>query len=439
MSTKTNHSLYYTAKERNGGVKAEVGYRGKGPKKVLSDKELVKRLKPYYNGLRIPSISKLEDRIKEVEARRGVGKPGEQKNPEDELLPAIDSIIQARVTAPKRLAREGKRFDRQLYSDIVHTGPMPGTDWTDTLETQDPTKDLYRKLLKERARLSHGIPGPKRRLDNLARTLLSMGLNAFDITFGKEIVDGWNKKTMKSLKPGDQAYILLHGTSQNGGAFRERIKQLEAEGYKVFAPSYSYSDALANLDSAADWLHGYIKGIKGKTKVAPIVEGHSLGAILAKYGSMQRHYTSDDVRRVVLDSGVFEGTSDTWQKKLLEGIESNIQNVDPRHRKGRETMLYLSGVTSSPYKRRRTNTEVITVAGTGDRLVNPGASFHPDARQNYLVPEGTHFDGAGGNRAYGTNIIHLVKAQEKAGWGFKDYTPENKIYEKVPLELKKVA
>ncbi|HLD43460.1 MAG TPA: hypothetical protein VJB08_05755, partial [Candidatus Nanoarchaeia archaeon] len=254
MSTKTNHSLYYTAKERNGGVKAEVGYRGKGPKKVLSDKELVKRLKPYYNGLRIPSISKLEDRIKEVEARRGVGKPGEQKNPEDELLPAIDSIIQARVTAPKRLAREAKRFDRQLYSDIVHTGPMPGTDWTDTLETQDPTKDLYRKLLKERARLSHGIPGPKRRLDNLARTLLSMGLNAFDITFGKEIVDGWNKKTMKSLKPGDQAYILLHGTSQNGGAFRERIKQLEAEGYKVFAPSYSYSDALANLDSAADWL-----------------------------------------------------------------------------------------------------------------------------------------------------------------------------------------
>src|SRR3989338_11139027 len=101
MNSKTmlNHSPYYTARERIAGV----NYNRKCKKNVFSDNELKAVLKPHYKRLRVPSISGLEERIKGVEARQRVGKPGEQKNPEDELLPAIDSIIQARVTSRKNL------------------------------------------------------------------------------------------------------------------------------------------------------------------------------------------------------------------------------------------------------------------------------------------------------------------------------------------------
>lgn len=268
---------------------------------------------------------------------------------------------------------------------VDRTRPVEPVDYSG-----DHTLTEHERMYKENMQYAAGIrkPGLISKVKNLFRMLTMMGpQNAFDITAGKFIVDKHNAKTMANLKEGDNVLVLLHGYHQNGGAFRRYIKEAEAKGYKVIAPTYDYK---MPAKWAAHEMWKFSKAIQEKTLRRVSIYGHSTGGnnTLAYLGNhpSAKLYTASAIAGAPTTNGL--GKPLTYAHLLFPGGIPKVDN--PKYKEGRENIALINKPESGgvPY---------IVMAGSDDDLVPAENSIAKHAWQNSVYVDINHFDGAGGH------------------------------------------
>ena len=248
-------------------------------------------------------------------------------------------------------------------------------------------------------------PGFMAKFNNLFRMLTQIGpQNAFDITAGKFLVDKHNKKTLAGLQEGDNVLVLLHGFYQNGGAFRQYIKQAEESGYKVIAPTYDYT-----LDPRAVSfeLQHLTKSIQETTMRRVNLYGHSTGGnnVLNYIGNhpSAKLYTQSAIAASPSTNGLGKPNK-TYAHLLFPG---GIPDVDSaRTRVGRENSLRMNSPSAAGIPHT-------IMAGQCDALVPAKAAISRYAWQNSVYAEINHFDGAGGHPGVIAENLREFKALDQ--------------------------
>ena len=248
-------------------------------------------------------------------------------------------------------------------------------------------------------------PGFMAKFNNLFRMLTQIGpQNAFDITAGKFLVDRNNAKTLAGLKEGDNVLVLLHGFYQNGGAFRQYIKQAEDAGYKVIAPTYDYTlDARA----VAFELQHLTKSIQERTMRRVNLYGHSTGGnnVLTYIGNhpSAKLYTQSVIAGSPSTNGT-DVTGKTYAHLLFPG---GIPDVDSaKTRVGRENSLRMNNPSAAGIPHT-------IMAGQCDALVPAHSAISRYAWQNSVYAEINHFDGAGGHPGVIAEQLREFKALDQ--------------------------
>ena len=262
----------------------------------------------------------------------------------------------------------------------------------------DNSQEAFDRIHTSNSEHANGIkkPGLIGKVKNLFRMLTMMGpQGAFDITLGKYIIDRHNEKTMKSLKEGDKVLGIIHGYHWNGGGFRELVKQAEARGYKVIAPTYDFK--LPALD-VANSLGKLTKEVYNTTLTRMKLYGQSTGAnnLLAYLGNSPsaKLYTESAIAAAPTSSGI--GKPRTYAQLTFPGGIPKVDN--PKFREGRENVITLNKPESAgvPY---------MVVAGNDDDLVRAEDSMSNNAWQNTVYNDVNHFDTSGANQGVNEAIL----------------------------------
>lgn len=290
-----------------------------------------------------------------------------------EEVESEDVVVEADKNLNKGKETQKKEYDREHLSE-------ERIGYFSEEEKEKKYEEIKEKAKRNTEYACITKPHIGERTGILTKNLSTMIQNAFDVTAGKYIVDKSNKETLENIVKGDEVIIFLHGMWQNGGAWRKAIKQAEEKGVKAIAPSYDYNLPYEKVMN--DVILPLIAELKEKGARIKVV-GHSTGADNAKYAALYDKSFREDVDKIVLSAPVtnyFENK--TFQHKLISTF-IGMPKFDA------EDAILLS---PDPMM----NHEVII--GTGDRLVLPEYSMPIYNGKTRIVPNATHFNGAGGTK-----------------------------------------